>query len=142
MTMIRAITQSVFAIKADNGYNITFNLYLTSLKRRRIQNEENCLVVRLSFVLLSWWELFLFVKFFFGFALLINKQVRSLQGKKTKLDCFSHQFTWLPELILKTDLTVNSKQRHLWKMALITAVSNWQRKYKSLSFSNNFILWN
>jgi hypothetical protein len=52
--MIRAITQSVFAIKADNGYNITFNLYLTSLKRRRIQNEENCLVVRLSFVLLSW----------------------------------------------------------------------------------------
>jgi hypothetical protein len=49
--MIRAITQSVFAIKADN---ITFNLYLTSLKRRRIQNEENCLVVRLSFVLLSW----------------------------------------------------------------------------------------
>jgi hypothetical protein len=71
------------------------------LKRRRIQNEENCLVVRLSFVLLSWWELFLFVDFFLlCFALLIKKQVRSLQGKKTKSDCFSHQFTWLPELIL------------------------------------------
>jgi hypothetical protein len=51
MIMIRAITQSVFAIKADN---ITFNLSLSSLIGRRIQNEEYCLVVRLSFVLLSW----------------------------------------------------------------------------------------